>query len=242
MLGILAGYRLGPGLTVLKNGTLALIEVPSGTQVFTDLSRQHTVSSTGELRIGLTPGAHTIIVDAEGFQPWNELFMIESTELTTLSPILVPVNVRATKLEGAEKIAADRLIRSTLLPSKKSPLVVANGCAVVYASSNKIIAEATSTPASSCTPPAFLCETGFCAPTFVYVPAETLRSITSFPGREDALVIAAGGLIYVIELDPREPQFFAPLFKGKSASVTTWSENSVVGTDGSDTFVIPLSE
>jgi hypothetical protein len=119
---------------------------------------------------------------------------------------------------------------------------VGGGCAVVYASGNKIIAEATTTPETSCTPPAFLCESGTCAPTFVHVPAETLRSILPFPKRDDALVVAAGGLIYVIELDPREPQFFAPLFKGVFAAATSWSDNAVAGTDGTKTFAIPLSE
>jgi hypothetical protein len=240
--GFFAGYRIGPGFTLVESGTVALRSMPPGTQVFLDLSRRHAVDAAGATSFRLSPGAHTIIVDAEGFQPWNELFQVQSATTTTLSPILVPVEVRAKELTGGEKTAAKALIFSTKLPSKDRPLVVADGCAAVYASANKIIAEATSTPGSSCAAPEFLCEGGACAPTFVYVPAETLRSIVPYPGREDALIVASGGLIYVIELDPREPQFFAPLFKGAFAAAASWSPISVAGTDGTSAFEIPLGE
>ena len=67
-----------------------------------------------------------------------------------------------------------------------------------------------------------------------------MRTVLAYPGREDALIIATGGLLYVVELDPREPQFVGELWRGSLAFAAPWSASSVVVTDGTATFEIPL--
>lgn len=238
--GFLGGYRIGAGFTLVRSGSVAVAGLPAGTDLYFDLSRLQTVGALGATSLRLTPGQHTVIVDADGFQPWDELFSVESATTTMLRPILVPVEVKAVELVGAAKTEAARVIKASALPTKAKPLVTAGGCAAVYASAGKVVAEATTTPGASCEAPAFLCEEGVCAPTIVHAPAEALRSVLPYPGRDDALVIAAGGLIYVVELDPREPQFFAPLFKGAYAAAASWSPSSIAGTDNLRAFEIPL--
>ncbi len=61
-----------------------------------------------------------------------------------------------------------------------------------------------------------------------------------FPGRDDALVVWAGTALYVVELDPREPQFVAPVFKGAIKGAAPWSATSVVVTNGTEDVELPL--
>jgi hypothetical protein len=237
----LSGYRLAPGFTIVKNGVLTIAGLPDGSTVFFD-SATIMYSKNGSVRIGLLPGTHTVIADTPNNQPWNEVVTIAESGTTTLTPILVPVNIRARALAGEELARAQNLIGADVLPISKKPLSLGGGCVSVYTQGNQIIAEATTSPASSdCAPPSFLCEAEVCAPTIIYITADTLRSVMPLPGRQDALVVVSGGLMFALELDPREPQFFAPLFKGAFIRGTTFSTTSIAGTDGTKTFEIPFT-
>ncbi len=237
--GFIAGYRLGPGLAITRSGTALIRNLPPNTSVFVDLSREHRVSADGSVVMRLSPGPHTIIVDAEGFQPWDELFIVESMKETVLAPIFVPKNVRAAEITGTDIAEANRLLYGSPLHTKSNPLFMHDGCVAVYATQNTLIAEASSTP--HCTPTPYVCEGSACAPTIVHQTSDTLRAFMPFPGRDDTLVVVAGGRMYVLELDPREPQFTAPLFKGTYIVAAPWNTDAVVASDGNKTFVIPLS-
>lgn len=236
------GYRVSSS-GIVRTGTLVLTDVKAGARVYTDQSRL-TLSTGGDTRIELTPGTHTVIVDSPGMQPWNELFEIVSGEETVLAPFSIPVEVTARVLHGEERAAAADAILSYALPQKTTPLSLSNGCALVYALDNRIVADATTTP--SCLPPAFLsCEadaaaSDTCPSTVIFPPNERLESVSKYPGRDDALVVAAGGQAYVVELDPRAPQFFAPIIKGSRVRGAPWTESSIVISDTKKVFELPL--
>jgi hypothetical protein len=146
---------------------------------------------------------------------------IASSQTTTISPILIPKKPLVTKLNGADAAAAAKIIASTKLPTDAHPLLM--GCVLISVSNNRVIGKpATSTPGCA-TPPEFLCSDNACEPTLIYPPAEApimpIRGVIPVPGRTDALVIAAGLSANVIGIDPRTPQYFAPVVRGTAPTI-----------------------
>ncbi|MCI0597655.1 hypothetical protein L0Y34_01095 [Candidatus Parcubacteria bacterium] len=238
-----AGYRVTAG-GFTQVGTLVVTGLPSGSTVYTDQARR-TYSANGKATIDLLPGTHAVIVDAPDFHPWDELFLVHAGAVTELRPLLVRAALAPRKLTGEERTRAAAVILAWTLPTKEAPLSMKGGCALVYVLDNRIVAEASTTP--SCAPPVFLsCETeetnggDLCSPTIIFSPNERLESVSAFPSRDDALVIAAGGSSYVVELDPREPQYFAPLMKGPRMRSAPWSEQSIVISDTKQVYELPL--
>jgi hypothetical protein len=236
-----AGYRVGPGLKIEKNGTLSIYNLPEGTAVYTD-ERNRDYAVKGQVKIPLLPGAHTVIVDEPGYQPWNELFTITAEEDTVLNPIEIPADVKASTLRGAEMSAAQVAIWSEKLPTKAKPLSIAGGCAYVYADRNDVIAEA-STTATGCAIPDFLkAADGSYAPTVIY-SAEQLNDVLPYPNRGDALVVASGATLYAVEVDPRGPQFLRALAKGAASLHAGYdAAGTLYATDGTRTVSISFDK
>lgn len=234
------GYRIdAAGFS--RVGTLSMEGLPAGTALYIDESRRvETANGLGSAQ--LSPGTHSVIVDAPGFQPWNERFEVASGETLRLSPLLVKDKVAARALEGEEAARALALIRASVAPSKASPLRLAGGCAAVYASGNRVLAEATTSPA--CAMPAYLsCSSvseenpkGACATTIIRTDTGPVKAVVSYPGRDDAAIIVGENAVYALELDPREPQSYALLFKGPTIGVAPWSASSVVVSNGTLVF------
>jgi hypothetical protein len=239
--GLSLGYRIAPGLKIVRNGTLSLYNLPTGTIVFTDESRR-TNEKNGTVSIALLPGSHTVIVDSPQYQPWNELFMVTDAKETVLNPLYIPTQSKTRAVPAENLSIAQNAIWSGTLPSKAKPLSVAGGCAFVYAEQNNIIAEA-STTATGCSIPEFLKSAdGSYAPTVVY-SAEQLNAVLPFPGRGDTLIIASGVTLYALEIDPRQPQFFRSLAKGTSSVHAGYGSDSVLyASDGTKTVSISLTK
>ncbi len=239
------GLRI-TGSGIVQTGALYMEGLPNGTAVYTDQSRL-TMEKGGKVRIDLLPGGHTVIVDAPNMQPWNELFTVQSGKNAVLSPLFVPKEPVLRQL-GAEDLAkASTAILSYALPTKAAPLSLADGCAVVYVANNRILADAA--VAENCTtPPYLLCpveeggeRTEACpSSTVIFPPNEYIESVAPFPGRNDAIVVAAGSQAYVVELDPRAPQFFAPILKGPRVRSAPWNDTSVVITDTTKVYELLL--
>lgn len=242
----LAGWRLGQGGMPVRAGELVLEGVPSGTYAYIDQTRRIPAHG-GTARSDLTPGSHTVIVDAPGFQPWNELFAIESGKDTVLRPILVPKEPEPRTLHGEERSAGAAAILAFGIPTKAAPLSMEGGCALVYVANGRVLADATTTP--ECAAPEYLlcpveeggARTEACPSSTVIFPAtEHIESVSPFPSRDDAVIVAAGGSSFVIELDPREPQFVSPLLKGPRMRAAPWSATSIVISDTKQVYELPL--
>lgn len=236
-LGYASGLRFDR-TGIVQVGTL-VVEIPDGARVYLDESRVlH--ERDGVARATLRPGAHSVIVDIDGMQPWNELVELSSGSVSTLSPIEVP------KEPVLEEVPQERLAegwaarRGALLPSEATPLTLE--CQKIWVSGVRILAA----PADeSCAPAFLLCEDaartkeGTCPATVVFSSSAPLRSVVAFPQRTDALAIAAGSQSFVIELDPRQPQFFAPLVKSM-VTLAPWDEGTLLVEKAGILFTLPL--
>ncbi len=239
-----AGYRFDQaGFT--RVGTLTIEGLPDGSSLYIDESSQ-VIAFAGVGTASLSSGSHSVIVDAPGYQPWNERFDVVSGETVKLRPILVKDKVAARQLQGEEATSAIALIRATAAPSKAAPLSLQGGCALTYVQGNRVLAEATTT--AGCVPPAYLAcapvsaenPTGACATTIIRTETTPIKGLISYPGRDDAAIVVGDNSVYALELDPREPQSYALLFKGPTIGVAPWSETSFVISNGTLVFELSL--
>lgn len=226
--GYAAGYRFGPGVAVSRIGTLNLTNLPTGTSIYADqVLKKTTTATTTSTTIELGRGSHTVIVSVPGDYPWSNVVSIQSGKETTTNPILVSETPNATPLADGDRTTALAAVVSATLPTFENPLKLAGGCALVYVSNNQIIADAaTTTP--GCTPPPFLCSNGSCDSTIIFAPVAPLSSVLKFPGRQDALIVKLGTVLYAIALDPRTPQFFAPILTGTNPVPGTLPDGTIV--------------
>lgn len=229
----MSGFRIGPGVSIVRVGTLVVTDLPEGASIYVDDSYNRRTS--GSAKITLIPGSHHVIVSVDGHQPWSELVAIESDTETKVRPLVVPTRMNIEEIEDKDGLAK---VTATKLPTVAAPLTMAGGCALVSVSGNRIIADATTTP--GCTPPPYLCSEGSCGPTVIFSPLEPMHSVISYPGRDDALIVSVGRTLFVLELDPREPGYFAPLVRGTNPKAAPWDEDSIVVLVGPDLFLITL--
>jgi hypothetical protein len=235
----LLGYRLGPGLHVERVGTLTISGLPAGASIFVDQSLKGTSGKSDTMSDELVEGSHSIIVSEDGDYPWSTLALITSGKTTYISPILLSVKPKATSITStSSRATALSAIASTTLPTLTHPLLLANGCTAVYVENNQVIAAATSTASAACTPPPYLCTNGICSPTIIFSPVAPLAFVGKYPGRQDALVVQFGATLFAIALDPRSPQFFAPVLTGTVPHIGTLSDGTVVVNDGKAVYSV----
>jgi hypothetical protein len=222
------GFRIGPGASISRVGTLSLQNVPSGASIYADEKLKKVTTATSTTSIELLRGSHSIIISVPGDYPWSTIVSIASGKSTAANPIFITMRPNVTLLTGEARTAAIAAIASTKLPSTANPIHV-SACTNIYVDNNRVIAGvATSTLPTSCTPPPYLCTDGVCDPTIVFEPIIPLSSVSAFPGRSDALVISFNRTLYAISLDPRSPRFFAPILTGTNPVVGSLPDGSIV--------------
>jgi hypothetical protein len=226
----ITGFRPGPGLTVVRVGNLELTNVPQGAQVYIDYGLRG-VSGGSTYDAALTPGNHTVIVSVANAYPWEDIVQITSNTTTKSEPLLIPKAVANTVITGAAADSIRAIASIKPLPTITTPLTI--GCSSVFIENNRVIADvATSTTGCVANPPAYLCTNGNCSETVVYPPIDTITGIEKYPARTDALLVSTASHVYVIELDPRTPQTFAPLVAGSNIRlVEDTTENVFVSDD-----------
>lgn len=236
--GYIAGFRPGPNLTFVRVGTLVVEGLPRGATVYVDGARRG-ASMGVDMRLPLVPGNHNVIIDTGvEFHPWNDLVSIQARTDTISKPLLVSKETKMKTLGDSDFASAKTLLRNYHLPTEASPLLLAEGCAEVRVSENRIIAVGTTT--DGCTPPTYLCTGDACIPTILYSAISPIRSILPYPGREDVLVISYGTMVAVLELNPLEPQYAAPVYTGVSPIVLPWTADTLVVIDNGHAYQISL--
>lgn len=234
--GFALGYRVGPGLSIVKAGTLVLTDLPESTSIYVDTKLRATVKSGGEYRTRLVPGVHTIIVDSEGRTPWQDAVVIVGSEETVKEPLLLATRPDGAVLRAEERARAIQAIDAQRIPTIATALTV--GCTDIYVAQNRIMGRAV--PGCENTPD-YLCEAGDCtAPTMLLAPIETITSLIAYPGRNDTLLFTIGDFVYALDIDPRDPRFFAPFIRTSMPRVGLGEEGTLLLKDEDNAYSFTL--
>ncbi|HQU08073.1 MAG: hypothetical protein B7X04_03610 [Parcubacteria group bacterium 21-54-25] len=236
--GYMMGYRLGPGITLVKTHTLTITDLPVNATVFTDYTSRGT-TATSTMTANLIPGTHTLLASATGYWPWSTIVTVPDNKNVVANAFLVPKITNGTLLSGSAAQAARTLVAHQTLPTAAHPLLMADGCALVSVTDiNQIVAVPTTTP--SCTPPPYLCIGGTCATTVILSPVAQPTAVVPYPGRQDALLIGIDKTIYALSLDPRSPRTFAPILRGIAPRIAVQPDGTVVVVDQSTVYQLTL--
>lgn len=236
------GYRVGPGLSLIKTQTLTIHRLTKGASVYVDLSPRGT-STSADMTLELIPGNHNVLVSASGYQPWAGLVSVPERGEAHVDAILfpLPVNIKPVELLGADAKSAFARIQAAQLPTASTTLSMADGCVRAYVSNNRLLA--TATTSLGCVAPAYFgAQEDSSTPIVVFSPLEPLRSVVSYPGRSDAFIIAAGTQVYALGLDPRSPQAFSKLVAGVAPVLTEDSAGVLFIADEGHAFSLKLPD
>lgn len=230
-----AGFRIvGGGLEHLN--TLTVTDLPAGAEVYLDADPVGTEEG-GTLSFGALAGPHAILANVEHYLPWVLVFEMPNEPLTVRA-LLIPRAPSVTVLTGESAAAAKDLVRSYVAPTKEKPLLLAGGCAAVFISGERVLADALGTP--GCTPPAYLCTEAGCASTIIFVATAPINAVLAYPGRDDTIIVNSGSSVLAMALDPRQPRASGTLLAGKSPEIAARSDGTIVGKDGSAAFSLGL--
>jgi hypothetical protein len=226
-----AGYRPGPGFTLVKAATLIMDDMPAGTSVYID-GRLRGASHGGPMRFKLVPGTHSVIVDALDNNSWSDAVSLEAPGDTHVRPLLVPSQIEHQPLTELEARKAVATLAAYRLPSESEPLRMSGGCVLVYTAKGRILAKGSQ--GSGCAIPQYLCVGAGCGAAIVFETGSDLRSVIPYPGRDDVLLISYGSMVAAVEVNPISPQFFASLIDGSRETALPRSDTSIVtiGPDG----------
>lgn len=231
------GFRPGPGLTVVRTGTMRIENLPPGSLVYVDELRRGAAGTDGVKSLQLVPGNHNIIVDSFGSYPWNNLVHIDARTTTVVNPVLVKSTPRKSLV--TDTTAAEAEIKAYALPTTTT-LPIEGGCASLSVSNNRIVVAPPSTPQGACPTPYYLCTEGACSATVSLAPRGTLRSVFPYPGNDAYLIVSYGDTVAVVEADPLSPQTFAPLYEGTSPIAVPWHTGSILVQDGKNYYEVTL--
>lgn len=231
------GYRIGPNISLVKTRTLTITDLPKGASIFVDYAPRGE-SNGSTMQIALVPGTHTLLVSAQNYSPWAKIVTLPENTNGTVRALMVPKALSGTLLSGAAAKKAREIIAHATLPTKKDPLVLAGGCALVSVSANEIIATPVTT--ATCTPPPYFCVKSSCAQTIILSPKQTLSALVTYPHRHDALVALIGKNIYAFSLDPRAPRTFVSILHGIAPKMGVRADGTVVVADQSSVYTLSL--
>jgi len=218
IIGFAAGYRFGPGLSIVKVGTIEVTNLPSGTTVILNEDRKTTTNeAVDSFRIGgVLPESHTLLVSREGYWPWAKDVVVPENETITFAPFFVPRSSTGVIITDTDPAYATirGQITSHELPRSDSPLYSNDETIAVWVNDKAVHARWE----GEGTPPYFFCTGGICpTETVVFTAFEDVRDLSFLPGRRDVLAIATGHGVIALEMDRRgTPQNFQPIYEGQS--------------------------
>jgi hypothetical protein len=237
LFGFLLGYRLGPGLSIVKIGSVTLTDLPPGTTIYVNEVLSET-PKTSEATIALLPGTHSFLLGFDSYYPWAELITVPSGGKLSVRPIFIAHSADETTLHDADRDSAERAIDTLALPTKDSPLLVYDGCVGVYVETGNLFAAPVDD--ASCEPLQFLCYEEDCATAVLPSENEAVRAVIRHPTREDTVIVALGKAIYAVEVDSRSPQYVAPILRESFPEIAPWSETSFAVREGGAVFSVTL--
>lgn len=235
------GYRPVTLLSWEKSGAIYVYASQEGASIYLNEDEVHTTGffQRGVFLSDITPGEHTVVVAKEGYWPWQKhvnvtngiveeaiSFMIpRAPEGTVIFPRtdeqLATTDRPPNNLEYInimEEFASVATSTFASIATSTEPLssVVATSSrerVLLVAQKGGLIAEFNEQGADD--PPRVFCDITPCRSEIIVFEGDTsVRQADFYPGRENVAILATGNGVYALDIDPRPPQNFQPIYKG----------------------------
>lgn len=253
------GYRLG-AKNLTQTGGIYVHSYAVDGQILLDGEpvQQAMLFEKNNLLQGIAPGIHTIEIRHPDHIIWKKKLPVYSQTVTTVSPFLVPIQLRLKPITQKENPTtykeALRLFGETNLPkttatTQKNTFTPSDSTPVLQKHS-VIISQTDSTLYASWageigfTPQYFCNEKNKCDR---FVPifqnsGKKLKDITFYPDRDDLLIAVHGNDIIIFELDARGGQNTATLYNGINQNTTfrIIDDATIAIKDGKKLFLLSL--
>ncbi len=199
---IFASNFVVDGEFIIRGGTVVVEGAPQGTQVLIDSTLRGKVKEDGTLTIKkIARGEHTLIATKGGYWPWLRTLEVKSGEKIRIAPLLIPQEVIAKVVDSAPAL----LNFSNTRVQAESMNIWAEGAGIYM--------QATSTSAE---------------PIAVFTAEYPVRTLAIYPDRTDTLIVAAGDLIFALDIDSGDTRNFLPMYKGTAPEFAIDAERGTI--------------
>jgi len=221
------GYRLDSTLTIQQTSTITIPIPHKNVVVYMDNERRGFSRDENDKIVirGVQPGKHVIIAARSDLVPWSKTLNTEYNKDFELRPFFVKYEGDVTIVPTTAFDYATRLKNATSypVPTSESPLFSEDGSVAVMTDGGTLTARRVR---SSVLDYVF-CPEKCSEMTTIATFEVPVKNIAFYPGRNDVLIIAVSDGIFVIELDKRETQNFAPLYIGIAPTFKVTSDRTI---------------
>lgn len=192
------------GSFIIRGGSVTVKSTAVGTQILIDSKIRGKVKEDGTLTIKrVSRGTHTFIATRAGDWPWIKEIVIKTGEEKLIIPLLIPQEVIGKIVENVP--ATLNFNNTQIKPNDQGT------SSVIWAENTSIYVRSTSTK-----------------PIAIFTAEYPIRSLTLYPGRTDTLLIAAGKIVFALDIKKNKARNFLPIYKSTAPTFAIGSESGTI--------------
>lgn len=191
------------GKFIIRGGTVVVEDAPTGTQILVDSKLRGEVNKDGNMTIKrVARGKRILIATRGGHWPWVRNIDVQAGETAYITPLLIPQEAAAKIVESAPD--------ATPLPGRTTPIILQE--TALWADGNAIYSQLGVQQ----------------KPVAVFTADYPVRSLALYPNRTDTLLVAAGDMIFALDIEEGEARNFLPVYKSKQPSFAIDEESGTI--------------
>ncbi len=200
---IFASNFVVDGEFIIRGGTVVVEGAPKGTQVLIDSTLRGEVKEDSTLVIKkIARGEHTLIATKSGHWPWLRTLEVTAGQKVQVTPLLIPQELAGKVVDSAPD--------TTPLPSRTAPITQQQ--IIIWADGNAIYSQLGAQQ----------------KPVAVFTSEYPVRSLALYPGRTDTLLVAAGDLIFALDIEAGDTRNFLPMYKSTAPEFAIDAERGTI--------------
>lgn len=201
LLMLLASNFVIDGQFIVRGAVLNIQGAPTGTHILLDSKLAGEVNSNGSLIVKrIKPGQHTLIATKNAHWPWVKGLETQAGESINLIPLFIPQEIIGKIVEDAPATLNFANTRIQGLASN----IWASGAAI------------------------YIQDDAATQPVAVFTADYPVRALALYPSRTDTLLVAAGDLIFALDIAQTEQRNFLPVYKSAQPTFAIDKESGTI--------------
>ncbi len=210
LLVVFANNFVVDGEFIVRGGSLNIQGAPAGTHILLDSKLKGEVRENGNLNIKrVKSGKHTLIATKNAYWPWVKEFQILQGETLNITPLIIPKEASATIVESVP----EHLNFYTTSVENDSINIWSDGQAIY-------VRESSSTE-----------------PIVIFSADYIVRALALYPNRSDTLLVAAGDMVFALDIDQQLPRNFLPIYTSTAPTFAIDERNGNIFIKDSDSIL-----